>query len=116
MEGDMPGHSKIVYATDIVAVSYTGSEIPVFERSEAFWIYAVDETKVVRMQILSVYSGKVEDMLRELRMCRVDAVISGNFGPKAMNLLKRAGIKLYTFNGGAKAAVKSYAEGKIAEL
>ena len=54
----MPGHSKIVYATDIVAVSYTGSEIPVFEHSEAFWIYAVDETKVVRMQILSVYSGK----------------------------------------------------------
>ena len=42
MEVDMPGHSKIVYATDIVAVSYTGSEIPVFEHSEAFWIYAVD--------------------------------------------------------------------------
>ena len=112
----MPGHSKIVYATDIVAVSYTGSEIPVFEHSEAFWIYAVDETKVVRMQILSVYSGKAEDMLRELRMCRVDAVISRNFGPKAMSLLKRAGIKLYTFDGGAKAAVTSFAEGKLRAL
>ena len=112
----MPGHSKIVHATDIVAVSYTGSEIPVFERSEAFWIYAVDETKVVRMQILSVYSGKVEDMLRELKLCRVDAVISGNFGPKAMSLLRKAGIKLYTFDGGAKAAVTSYAAGKLREL
>ena len=112
----MPGHSKIVYATDIVAVSYTGSEIPVFERSEAFWIYAVDETKVVRMQILSVYSGKVEDMLRELRMCRVDAVISRNFGPKAMSSLKAAGMRLFTFDGGAKAAVSAFAEGKLVEL
>ena len=47
---------KKVYATDIIAVSYTGSEIPNFEESQAFWIYAVDETRVVRMQILSVYS------------------------------------------------------------
>ena len=61
----MPGRIKKVYATDIVAVTYTGSEIPVFEKSEAFWVYAVDETSVVRMQILSVYSGKIEDMIRE---------------------------------------------------
>ena len=54
---------KKVYATDIVAVAYTGSEIPVFEKSEAFWIYAVDETKIMRMQILSVYSDNAEEVV-----------------------------------------------------
>lgn len=112
----MPGKLRKIYATDIVAVSYTGSEIPVFERSEAFWIYAVDETNIVRMQILSVYSGKIEDMLRELRLCRVDAVISKNFGPKAMSSLKNAGMRLFTFEGGAKAAVSAFAKGKLTGL
>lgn len=112
----MPGRIKKVYATDIVAVSYTGSEIPVFEKSEAFWVYAVDETSVVRMQILSVYSGKIEDMIRQLKMCRVDALICRNFGPKAMSLLRQAGIRMYTFDAGAKAAVNAFAAGKIQEL
>ncbi|HAE44351.1 MAG TPA: hypothetical protein DCG37_01980 [Lachnospiraceae bacterium] len=107
---------KKVYATDIVAVAYTGSEIPVFEKSEAFWIYAVDETKIVRMQILSVYSGKPEDMIKQLSACRADALICRNFGPKAMSLLRGAGIRMYTFDGGAKAAVNAFAAGKIKEL
>jgi hypothetical protein len=33
-----------------------------------------------------------------------------------MSLLRKAGIKLYTFDGGAKAAVTSYAAGKLREL
>lgn len=105
-----------VYATDIVAVAYTGSEIPVFEKSEAFWIYAVDETKIVRMQILSVYSDNAEELVRELRMCRVDALICRNFGPKAMSLLRSAGIRMFTYDGGAKAAVNAFSAGKIKEL
>jgi len=107
---------KKVYATDIVAVTYTGSEIPVFEKSEAFWIYAVDETKVVRMQILSVYSGNIDDMIKQLRMCRVDALIARNFGPKAMSMLREAGIRMYSFDGGARAAVNAFSEGRLAEM
>ena len=107
---------KKVYATDIVAVAYTGSEIPVFEKSEAFWVYAVDETKVVRMQILSVYSGRIDDMIKQLGMCRVDALICRNFGLKAMSRLREAGIRMYTLDGGAGAAVKAFAEGRLAEM
>ena len=46
---------KKIYASEIVAVAYTGSEIQNFEQGEAFWIYAVDGDKIVRTQILSLY-------------------------------------------------------------
>ena len=107
---------KKVYATDIIAVSYTGSEIPNFEESQAFWIYAVDETRVVRMQILSVYSRKTEDTIKQLKQCGIDGLICKNYGPKSMSLLKKAGYRLYTFEGGAHAAVNAFAEGRLKDL
>lgn len=112
----MPGRLKKVYATDIIAVSYTGSEIPNFEDSTAFWIYAVDENKVVRTQILSVYSKNIDDIIYQLKQCGIDGVICKNYGPKAMSSLKRAGYRLYGFDGGARAAVNAFALGKLAEM
>lgn len=107
---------KKVYATDIIAVSYTGSEIPNFEQSEAFWIYAVDEDKVVRMQILSVYSKHIDDTMAQLKLCGVDGLICRNYGPKAMSKLKDAGYRLFCFEGGARAAVNAFAAGKLYEI
>ena len=104
---------KTVYATEIVAVTYDGRSVTNFEQGDAFWIYAIDEDKVVRMQILSLYSRNIKDVVDQLRRIRVDTIISKNFGPKAMNELKQSGYKLVTFDGGAKAAVKAYASGKI---
>ena len=105
-----------VYATDIIAVSYTGSEIPNFEKSQAFWIYAVDEDKVVRMQILSVYSRDMDQTADMLRQCHVDGIICKNYGPRAMSRLKKAGFRLYSFEGGARAAVNAFAKGKLRAL
>ncbi|MBQ9156022.1 MAG: NifB/NifX family molybdenum-iron cluster-binding protein [Eubacterium sp.] len=112
----MLGRLKKVYATDIIAVSYTGSEICNFERSEAFWIYAVDEDKVVRMQILSVYSKDMDDTIDQLKACRIDGLICRNYGPRAMSKLKAAGFSLYSFDGGARAAVNAFAAGKLQEM
>ncbi len=104
---------KTVYATEIVAVTYDGKSVTNFEQGDAFWIYAIDKDKVVRMQILSLYSRDTNAVIEQLRRIRVDVIISKNFGPKAMNELKNAGYKLVTFDGGAKASVKAYATGKI---
>ena len=105
-----------VYATDIIAVSYTGSEITNYEDTQAFWIYAVDEDKVVRMQILSVYTKDIERNIKMLQQCHVDGLISRNYGPRAMSRLKGAGIKLYAYDGGARAAVNAFAKGRLKEL
>ncbi|MCR4717630.1 MAG: hypothetical protein K5656_10655 [Lachnospiraceae bacterium] len=107
---------KTVYATEIVAVTYDGRSVTNFEQGDAFWIYAIDEDKVVRMQILSLYSRDVKDVIEQMRRIRVDTIISKNFGGKAMSELKSAGFKIVAFDGGAKAAVKKYAAGEIREL
>ncbi len=47
----------------------------------------------------------------------ITGLISGNYGPKAFDGLKAAGIKLYTFNGGTiQEAVEAYNEGKLEEV
>lgn len=105
-----------VYATDIIAVSYTGSEIPNYEDTQAFWIYAVDKDKVVRMQILSIYTKDIRQNIKMLQQCHVDGLICKNYGPRAMSKLKKAGIRLYAFDGGARAAVNAFAQGKLREM
>ena len=107
---------KRIYASDIIAVAYTGSEIPNFEKGEAFWVYAVDGDKIVRTQILSLYPQNLEEAISQFRYCRLDAIIAKNFGPKAMHALKEAGFKLYSFDGGAYAAAKAYAAGKLSPM
>ncbi|MDI3546467.1 MAG: hypothetical protein PWR10_119 [Halanaerobiales bacterium] len=47
----------------------------------------------------------------------VDALISGNFGPKAFSALKAANLKLYSFTGGTvREAVEAYKNGQLEEL
>ena len=107
---------KKIYASEIVAVAYTGSEIQNFEQGEAFWIYAVDKDKIVRTQILSLYPKNLKDAIDKFNLCAIDVLICKNYTSKSMVALKKAGFKIYTFDGGAKAAVKAYAEGKLNEL
>lgn len=107
---------KKIYASEIVAVAYTGSEIQNFEQGEAFWIYAVDKDKIVRTQILSLYPKNIDDAIDKFNICAIDVLICKNYGAKAMSELKKSGFKIYTFDGGAKAAVKAYAEGRLTEL
>ncbi|MBQ8913653.1 MAG: hypothetical protein IJ054_06375 [Lachnospiraceae bacterium] len=107
---------KRIYASEIVAVPYTGSEIQNFEQGEAFWVYAVDGKKVVRTQILSLYPKNLSDAIEQLTQCAIDVLICRNYATKAMLELKKAGFKIYTFDGGAKAAVNAYAEGRLESL
>ena len=47
----------------------------------------------------------------------VQAVISGNFGPNALMVLKQSGIKIYQASGlTANQAVKQFIEGKLQEI
>jgi predicted Fe-Mo cluster-binding NifX family protein len=48
---------------------------------------------------------------------KIDAVITGNMGPNAMELIKAAGIKIYSMSGGTvEGAVKLCLEGKLEEI
>ncbi len=107
---------KRIYASEIVAIPYTGSEIQNFEQGEAFWIYAVDGDKVVRTQILSLYPKNLEDAIDKLKKCSIDVLICKNYSSKSMAVLKESGFGICTFDGGARAAVNAYAAGKISKL
>ena len=110
------GKIKKIYASEIVAVAYDGNEINNFEQSKAFWIYAVDGDKIVRTQILSLYPKDIKDAIDKFNICAIDVLICKNYSSKSMSVLKKSGFKIYTFDGGAKASVKAYAEGKLAEI
>lgn len=46
----------------------------------------------------------------------VEAIVAGNFGPKAVAMLGQAGLKLYCFTDGTvKEALDAYREGGLAE-
>ena len=112
----MFGRIKKVYATDIVAVAYSGSEIPSFEKADAYMIYAVDEDKVRRTQILSIYSRDIDEVIEELKFIDCNVIICKNYGPKALAKLKKAELEVYDFNGGAKAAVLAFARQQLKKI
>ena len=47
---------------------------------------------------------------------KVDAVISGNVGPNAFNVLNQLGIEIYQATGKVKDAIQAYLEGKLQKV
>ena len=45
-----------------------------------------------------------------------DVIIAKNFGPKAIHMLREKGIRLYTFEGGKRAALNAYLAGELQEI
>lgn len=106
-------HKKFLF----VAVAFDGSEqIPYFEKADAFWLYCMEDGKLKKRQFLSVYSKDTEAQIRRFKESMTDVLVCRNYSPKAMAVLKRNGLSLYTFEGGADAAYKALMNGELKPL
>ena len=100
-----------------VAVAFDGTEqIPYFEKAETFWVYCMEDGKLKKRQFLSVYAKDSTEQIRRFKESMVDVIICRNFSPKAMAVLKKNGLKLYSFDGASDAAFKAFTKGTIWEL
>jgi len=85
-----------------------------FARALYFLIIDGDQVEVVENPNLSAGGGVGVQTSQMLADKGVEAVIAGNFGPKAYQVLEAAGIKAYSVEGKkVKEAIELVKEGKI---
>lgn len=85
-----------------------------FGRAPYFLIIEGDEIEVVENPNLFAAGGVGVQTSQMLADRGVEAVIAGNFGPKAFQVLAAAGIKAYSVEGKkVKEAIELVKEGKI---
>ena len=100
-----------------VAVAYGGAaELLPFEQANAWWVYCLQDNKVKKKQLMSLYPKSFEERIGAFANSVLDVVICRNYGPRAMARLKALGMELYTFSGGIDAAVKAYRNEELQKL
>ena len=87
-----------------------------FEQTQSFWSFYLDGKKLRKEQFLSLQAKTTSDLIEQFRGSMFDVIIAKNFGPKAIHLLKDKGIRLYTFDGGRRAALNAYLAGELQEV
>ncbi|MGN0240097.1 MAG: NifB/NifX family molybdenum-iron cluster-binding protein [Candidatus Weimeria sp.] len=103
---------------DFVAVAYAGgASIPYFEKAEYFNIIFFEEGKRRKKGHMLLMGDKnSEEAVDTLKKEMTDKVIARNFGPRALFLLTKAGIKAYSFQGGSGAALKALEKGELTPM
>ncbi|MBQ9045989.1 MAG: NifB/NifX family molybdenum-iron cluster-binding protein [Oscillospiraceae bacterium] len=95
-----------------------GEEILVtnFEQTQTFWTFYLDGKKLKKEQFLSLQAKTTSELIDQFCGSMFDVIIAKNFGPKAIHSLKEKGKRLYTFDGGKRAALNAYLNGELREL
>lgn len=92
---------------------------PRFGRAQGFLVYDTDTdayTPVSNTQNLQSQQGAGIQAGRTVSDAGVQAVLTGNCGPKAFRVLNEAGIKVYVgVSGTARQAVEAYQKGELTE-
>jgi predicted Fe-Mo cluster-binding NifX family protein len=104
-----------------VAVSVSGSDLdssidPRFGRSQGFLIVDTDsmDFKAISNPSMDAAGGAGIQTGQMIAGEGVEAVITGNVGPKAYSVLEAAGVKVYTgASGTAREAVEAFKEGNL---
>jgi len=109
-----------------IAISSIGedktSEVStVFARCPYFIFAEVENGKIkwtetVKNENGSQPSGAGIAMAQKMAENNINAVISGNIGPRAMDILKQFDIKAYAAKGIVEEALQSFVEGKTEEI
>ena len=87
-----------------------------FEQTQTFWTFYLDGKKLRKEQFLSLRAKTTSDLIDQFCASMFDVIIAKNFAPKAAYKLKAAGKRLYTFDGGRRAALNAYLAGELTEL
>jgi len=109
-----------------IAISCTEDKIesPIdqrFGRCAYFLIVEIEDKKVKNVKAVQ-NQGAIQGHGAGIRAGqqlgdeKVDAVITGNLGPNATNILGQLGIKAYHASGSAKSAVEDFINGKLKEI
>ncbi|RLC42062.1 MAG: hypothetical protein DRH44_04650 [Candidatus Coatesbacteria bacterium] len=105
-----------------IAVSSSGETIdhPVdirFGRAPYFIIVDGDEVEVIKNENIHGAGGVGITTAQMIAEKNVEVVISGNFGPKAFNVLSSAGIKMYSTSGETVSeALESFKKGELKQI
>ena len=87
-----------------------------FEQTQTFWTFYLDGKKLKKEQFLSLQAKSTGDLIEQFGGSMFDVIIAKNFGPRAIHQLKEKGKRLYTFDGGRRAALNAYLAGALQEL
>ena len=109
-----------------VAVSSTGKELTdkvseVFGRCPYFIIAEIKENKIQGFKVIENTSmnqrgGAGISAAQAVAEKDLNAVISGNIGPRASDVLRQFNIKMYTSTGTVENALKALMDNKLKEI
>ena len=74
------------------------------------------EHKVMSNEAITSSSGAGVKAAQKLINEKVDAVITGNIGPNAFDILRQAGIKIFKASGSIEEVIKKFKEEKLEEI
>jgi predicted Fe-Mo cluster-binding NifX family protein len=109
-----------------IAVSSMGKDIEdkisdVFGRCPYFIIAEIEGKKIkgieaVKNESIDQMGGAGISTARLVADKNVNAVITGNVGPRALDVLRQFNIEIYSYDGTVKTALQTFVDGKIEKL
>ena len=93
----------------------------VFGRSSYFVIAEIEDEKIKRTEIIenkstNQMSGAGISAAQLMAEKNVNAVITGNVGPRAFDVLKQFNIEVYTGSGAIKEVLQEFINGKLKKI
>jgi predicted Fe-Mo cluster-binding NifX family protein len=109
-----------------IAISSTGKNLnsevdKIFGRCPYFLIVDIDNKKVkgfeaIENKSVNQMGGAGISAAQIVADKEINAVISGNIGPKAANVLNQFNIKMYTGTGPVKKVLQKFMDGKLEKI
>jgi len=106
-----------------IAVSSTGKSLKskmaeVFGRCPYFIILEIENNKIVRSEtmenaVANQMGGAGIAAAQTVAEKNVEAVIAGNIGPRALDVLKQFDIKIYNGSGSVEDVLQKFIDGKL---
>jgi len=110
---------KIAISSD--GKNINGSVAEIFGRCAYFLIIEINDKKITGFEAIENTSvnqttGAGISVVQMVASQNVNAVITGNVGPRALEVLKQFDIQIYKGSGLISEAVKKFAEEKLEEI
>jgi predicted Fe-Mo cluster-binding NifX family protein len=109
-----------------IAISSTGKKLTdnvseVFARCPYFVIAEIENGEIKKTEIIgnkstNQMSGAGISAAQLMAEKNVNAVITGNVGPRALDVLEQFNIKVYSGSGAIKEVLQKYIDGKLEEM
>jgi len=109
-----------------VAISSTGKDInsnvdSVFGRCPYFVIAEIENKKIIRIEsVKNISAGQMGgagiSAAQSVAEKNVNVVITGNVGPRALDVLKQFNIEVYSGTGLVKEVLQNFIEGKLGKI